>query len=912
MRKSFLQKALHQANTKKRLAKKMKILSDDERALFIETQNKLKSTFTKIIHNPPRENIIKGCADILNNYQSGLRALMIENIGIIQGYLAEELEKELKDSFRSSLLPLFEQLTGVPYNSSNTFHNNLGRWLRGEIVHEDRDTFINKFLNECIYGFYIKGGSSMRYFYTSFNPYLTPEQISSFLGDQSDFDSNVVINPNLPDNLYNFLFDKIQIFTRERFKSIKPDIVILSGITSDYLLTKLIGDNEQNFKDIFTRMTRQVPPPNIVEVFRDTFSQKSLNVITQVSNTVIDDSVKPIGGFLLYRIELEGGEFRIGEGYMRVSGELVDISVIRKNFTEKKNEVIVPIWKNVENEKAWKNWLSAIRSGIDTKDFLRKNYNNPSYPDFNVPLLQIYGAIEDLELTIKETEARGDTSKLGKRKNRLSAMIEILCSLGNKFSMSSMNTDLEKVQEVCSGKLKYISNDTLEVFVKKYLQIPGEFINKTISGIDEYNKNPINTIKIPSFSLNNYPILSCVAIAFNNLKKAGFIHGLSYTFDGVQYNFPVNIDEYYNNYLSTYNPAQHSNLQQTSPNINMIINDYIQLRYGRTFNDQYMFTVVDFVFVLMLNTCRSLLSWDPTYAFLKAIVYFFVTRNKFYMRPFINTYGMEILGLLSQEYNIYPVTLIGGGAYEHWMSGHLNGTNDLDTEVYIPTAKLINQVTYEDIYRSLHEFLQGRFTRIQNTNFYYYDHGVFYQIFSPVVFVEYRLAQIVSSIIIKPGTPRESDIFLQTDQVSFTEEDLNKYISLYGFHLLEITFKDIVTFQQDKHDIIAGNLFKPSVITMKNNFNEILKESSHFFRKSKYMRRLFGLQNITYKNEDGMPPNIQDELRNELGVTFGFTKYYEDENDRLVLSTQAQTVTLPGCPSPNPNPPQLPTRFALV
>jgi hypothetical protein len=900
MKKSFLQKALHRANAKKRLAKKMKTPTDEAlRALFIETQNKLKSTFTKIIHNPPRKNIINGCADILNDYQFKLRNLMLENIVIIQGYLADELQKELKDSFRSSLLPLFEQLTGVPYNSSNTFHINLGRWLLRETVYDDGEVFLNKFLNECIYGFYIKGGSSMRYFYTSFNPYLTPEQVSAYLGDQSDFDSNVVINPNLPDDLYDFIFDKIQVFTRGYFQGVTSDIVTLSGITTADLLTRLISDNKQNFENIYTRITGQVPPLNIVEVFRDTFSQKSENVITQVSNTVIDDSVKPIGGFLLYRIELEGGEFNLKGGFIKVSGELVDISVIRKNFIEKKDGVIVPIWKNIENEKAWKNWLSAIRSGIDTKDFLRKNYNDNTYGDFNVPLLQIYGAIEDLELTIKETIARGDTSKLGKRKNRLNAMINILCSLGNKFSMVSMNTDLEKVQEVCSGKLNYITNDTLKVFINKYMEIPGDYITEAVNEIDRYNSNPVITSKIPSFSLNNYPILSCLAIALNNLKRAGFSNNTQFTMDGGIVTIPNDIDDWYRTYLRNYYDILNETfaIQQTIPNINMIINDYIQLRYGRTFNDQYMFTVVDLVFVLRITACSNLLASDPTYSFLENIVTVFVNRNKFYMRPFINTYGLNILKTLSETYPGKPVTLIGGGAYEHWMSGQLNGTNDLDTEVYLP-PEFLNQKTYENLSQGLYSYLQTIVgcTPIPNTTYLYRDYGNYIQIFSPKVFD--GLVQIVSSVVIKNRPQGSYDVFLHTDQFlpfeSLTEDYLNYYISLYGFHLLEVYFKNSNEFQSNKYNNIVENLYKPSIISMKNDFNDILKETSHFFRKGKYMRRLFGLQNITYKNPPDPPP-FNEEIKNELGVTFGFFKYYEDEENRLELSDQSLRVGIP-CP----------------
>lgn len=280
---------------------------------------------------------------------------------------------------------------------------------------------IEKYLS-LFYKFYLKGGSAMKAMYnlykseiikrsinTNLNTFLTPDEENNFLGKNSDYDFDFLINELIPEDHYN------------RLLTISSEAIIQLLLNIVEINSSTLFNNKQFITNYIERLKRNEPyglhalnpykyPIKFImkgminDTPRELENDTSINKIGYVTCSKLDfdntfeEKGKESVRFNLLRLFIKlKNEINIDGRYNNIYAEIIDVGIPQYNSYDRKTK--------------WNKSISNLK--ID-----------------GVYCYNLNSIVKDLEFVIEETEQSGDLNKiakLDKRRNRLLFFKNLIC-----------------------------------------------------------------------------------------------------------------------------------------------------------------------------------------------------------------------------------------------------------------------------------------------------------------------------------------------------------------------------------------------------------------------------------------------------------------------------------------------------
>jgi hypothetical protein len=287
---------------------------------------------------------------------------------------------------------------------------------------------------------------------------ISPAEVLEYIGKPSDFDFNVIVNPYLPDDMFDLITTKVSTIIYQVLDSATYDPLFSNGF--------LMEAFRQDIKQTFTQMNSSVEIDDETPTF---------GVVTQ---STIEDIGFSKGGFILIRLltRMKGRITQHGvTSCGNLSGELIDFSFVTKyGAGGVPNKIIFIDWENTKRSIVIPSEVVMPPTTFDPPrdTFVPQFYNTYCLNDI----------VHDLEHMIKEqADPSKRTSKYEKRVKRLAFFEKLLCFSSTIYSLG-VEVDEEKCFSYLLGKLP--SSVILSDSDKQYIR--AMTLGKDISQFDSY------------------------------------------------------------------------------------------------------------------------------------------------------------------------------------------------------------------------------------------------------------------------------------------------------------------------------------------------------------------------------------------------------------------------------------------
>jgi hypothetical protein len=383
------------------------------------------------------------------------------------------------------------------------------------IVNANSQNFDHIDINTCVFDLffiiYLKGGMATRFICLFLNTLtksdninssggmFTKEMLDEHLGDISDYDFNCSINPLLISqgqvNEYEILRQTIESIIKYTFEQFMLD----PFFTNHMIIQEVVKTAAESYYNYGTD-TGSLSPSNEHIFFAPTISD------TNPTQRVGTYSYVPIPNlFTLSRLMLEvhlkyrddslicykvgqNGQF-IQNKSIKLLAELIDISCPDIN-------------NYIETHLAWEYANSAIE--LNWCDALSTQACNIGQPNTynNIRVYSLNSVLDDLTHTINESLARGDSSKVEKRKKRVEFFRNLICEytlIIDKFGILPTQTD--EIKNYCTDFTEklcvddYIDDDVSVVVGSYAVGLPQD-TNLILKIVIKYLLNIISSFKL--------------------------------------------------------------------------------------------------------------------------------------------------------------------------------------------------------------------------------------------------------------------------------------------------------------------------------------------------------------------------------------------------------------------------------
>jgi hypothetical protein len=397
----------------------------------------LKSVFTQRIYKSERlkDTVHRKCLEWLNTISE-----RIYNDGMVKTILNRFITQE-KDDITSFVKRSLELL---PLHPDEWLNNILTR-INLSLSQNNYDIlYTDTLIYDLFFIMYMKGGMATRYICLYLNTLTdsiiySKENLLENLGDISDYDFNMTINPLLPKNHFTILKDRLsqivdqtflEISTKDTFFTDRQIIAELETIASDII------KKHPTLSLSVCRLERQENTGKATRVDLEPFSLSRLMVSIKTS----------------CRHGICKGDSSVLKVKTALLAELIDVSYPSyDSFSERMH--------------AWKYGNNAILiSFCDLESGKCKLPLTPSKTTIRFNSLD--DILDDIQYTITQSIARGDFSKVEKRKKRLKFLGNLVCNYElarNRVYGGEIKTEvIKKCQEAVESivcKNQYINKD---------------------------------------------------------------------------------------------------------------------------------------------------------------------------------------------------------------------------------------------------------------------------------------------------------------------------------------------------------------------------------------------------------------------------------------------------------------------
>lgn len=350
------------------------------------------------------------------------------------------------------------------------------------------------------YKFYLKGGSAMKLIYnfykeelmkydpSNINSFLSPDEENMFLGKNSDYDFDFLINEMIPEAHYDAL---AKIASKTIYQLLNNVIVIYKDriFNSENFIKKYIDmlkNNEPyslNVINPFQNLLKNVSKCTIGDESEILENNPNINKIGYISCGQLDfvnpfeKKGKEAMRFYLIRLLLKlKNENKVDDRYTNIYAEIIDVGM--------------PLYNSYDRKTKWDKTISNLK----IKGIYCYNLN---------------AIVNDLETVILETEQSNDpnkNAKLDKRRNRLSFFKNLICIvprlLYDKNIAKMTGININEYQKTCEEIIDKICPSDLKITGKLK-----DELNTSLIGI--YNNFP------ETINPNNLNIFSIIKQYFN-------------------------------------------------------------------------------------------------------------------------------------------------------------------------------------------------------------------------------------------------------------------------------------------------------------------------------------------------------------------------------------------------------------
>lgn len=693
----------------------------------------------------------------------------------------ENLKKFIHDTF--SATDLTDQQKKTRENIINETFN---------IAFKQDSSYIFKFSTvfDLFFIIYLKGGMATRYICMLLNTLsdgnmFSAELLQEQLGAVSDYDFNCIINPTFERPVYELFYNLIKnILTIECHRIASTDPFFYDeGVRASFYQNA--GTVASKFPVIYSGgcniiNNQPLGRSSYIEI-NDKFA-----LVRLMANVPVMCS-----GSICFKDETGSGK-----NNTNILAELIDVSIPLFNNLEERNHA----W-NYGNKAIAIKWCFINQNKCDPAKSNEEKYSLTN----KIRVYSLQSAIDDLTITIRNTEESGDTSKIEKRKRRLNFFRNLICQYTLIINQQDDTIDTDELSKYCVQNVEG-------------LLCTNEYVDSDIS------------LVLAQFSLGlNQDTNLVFLIVF---KYINYILGTNLINSAIFYTFPK---DYYS-FISSLSAEQ---LNQIKPFVcNLLINT---ISLNKSLNDNFILGFIGFLFLEILSYLWTNISgFIPTVGnFNRTLISAMESVNNFSTRIFITKYARHIFdNLFKIIQGIYPneavQVLIRGGCAVHLNinpSFESMNTNDIDL--------VINLQRYDNqLITSLQQMFEAILAEIRQANpswdmkFEYILQGQLFQ-----VVMDYDITVVV------PG---------QTHPINTSAGIISLQMSIprIRHHILEINFVSSPSkiYSDDQviqlsNDGIHECVYYNSTFLIKE-YNKLLMESKHWYRKSKYLRRIAALNGI--------------------------------------------------------------------
>lgn len=644
------------------------------------------------------------------------------------------------------------------------------------------------FIYDLFFILYLKGGMAIRYVCMIINTLAdkvlyTPENMLENLGKVSDYDFNIAINPVLEKAMYTELSQLLSTCVNESLAF----IVNTDGFFRDTIVVREMYGMVNALYEKFQLINCGVENPgqsvgNSSFVQVDKFSLSRLMIRVDITcQAPICIKERQFGG-------------PVPKNKTSVLGELIDISY--------------PAYDNMlEKKHAWKYANDAI--------FIRQcdiNTSVCSLPDARarmqidgtvIRLYTLDDIIDDITITIGDSIRMGDLSKVEKRKKRLVFLNELMCRF---ILVSKRHLGYSSASRITEDELTNICQTT----IKSHL-CTDEYIDDRVSmyiaglGVD--------------LKVDNYLVYILCGRFIEDLSRRGYFSELQ-----IQTYVTNIVLQRFQEYINSLSELQLENGKKYM--CSLLINA-VSLHFS--LNDNYISSYIPFLF---LKTIVDIMNGDASTVkdFTLRVVTEMETISSTQTRPFIKQHVEQILSSLVESYSKAPFQsniCIRGGVACHLNVCNGNtaciNSNDIDINLFAPEPILLQN--FLDRLQPLLDAFQAK---------------------SGVVFTYNLLPNPTRADVVLFQLLAEYDN--PSVQSMILEVPTGNLLPKVKHHIIEINIFNEAYAQPDKwiNMTQSGNtsLSFLSGQELAKEFNVILTESLHWYRKSKYARRIAALNGM--------------------------------------------------------------------
>lgn len=647
--------------------------------------------------------------------------------------------------------------------------------------------FSDTLIYDIFFMMYMKGGMATRYLCLYLNSITKSvvydkDTLLQNLGDVSDYDFNMIINPELPQNYFEELQKEIHSVVNFEMSSISKN--------DEFFTSSTIIEE-------FLRMAREIiaTTPNLAQTM----------CVTKTTQNIGKQSFTDLQSFSLSRLMTVVGTKCQGGICIRDNGSLKS----EANLLAELIDVSYPNYSMfAERVHAWKYANNAI-----LVSFCDLKYDMCSIPttlskEGIIRFNSLDDIIDDIQITIKGSIERGDFSKVEKRKKRLKFLGELVCNyeiLKNKIYGGSFEEGLFKKCQ-----------DAVKSMICK-----NQYINKDVGF---YISNLAIGLKIDEFII--YRIVRQYILEITKhlvFQKSAIMYNGTVTY--------MDIIEYtarkYEEYLST---TPNNTLLALRDRVCKLVVNAISLVLS--FSEVYL---KQFIAQLFLKNILQFISGDYSGidTFDKTVI---IERENIYNlfnRPFVRDNIKTILDALLQscEMTCTSTTLI---RVEDDVACHYNIYKTLtDLVCEKISATIFSPVSCNLILETLTGLLKPLLALYSETQSVVFRHELTPDEYGEYV---YRLTVEYSNVFFQRDVFYISNIAFQN--TSFTTKHTILEIRMNN----TMPSDDTVIYMSSKSEKVKlGFTSKSSLL---QQYNVLTEQSIHWYVKSGYMRRITALNGI--------------------------------------------------------------------
>jgi hypothetical protein len=846
---------------------------------------KIKADVTEIMHNDPiLVNIFEEfCIRIINTLY-----YTIYSDNLLYSYVLKIYRKYVE----------IEKKMGTTLDEINKngifYFNNAGEYTSfanaiNNLLADKGDRIINR---EVVYKqffvFTLKGGRALRTYIDFLNTKITsqsdkisPDEVTDMLGKKSDYDSNLLINPNIDDMDYFTLYTYLKQLCWKVLYGSLNDGVFQTTVSNELYNKIIIFFKEKNI-DISGRLKfrNNKGIKNWDGSRIDNISSNNISGRVQVSRInsfegIIDNVVNG-KLFELLRLMTTFIYLKPDGTWEAFDGELIDISFIPKYYTEKPIIVDDKITGYVvlsETDGAKLITYGDNKYGIPNEraiadwDHSKKNiYKVTNLTFYQYTFICSYtldDLLDDIKRVISETELGfpmgADITKLAKRKKRYGTLIKLLCTRPETMKIEKLSP--EDLLDKCTSTLQTICANLFEESDWEFLY-PFLFQKSSAS-----SKDILQSIFIYySDQYYQYLIINPfgdILLQIKNLSKQ------------VQFIKLVNNSQLMKEYINRIFDELDAKFGGDTDQINKFCCNCI-LHFNRlmnSFNDEILRLGVIYYFLSGMQNFKPISAAEDQPIEVKIIQFigqiqnnirnFYELRGKSITYPILRTFSSQILTSIIDSVKLIPtpnytytysLRIKGGLAFE-MIKNVINNkpspdaydetfqTNDLDLQLFIERTPKTNKISFEDRYFSDNSVIEQILIIISNIakNLTVLTNNQF--LFYPNIINMGGGALRIQLICINSHFTREIDPVM------------GEFQPLAFQHILELD----ITFLDDPGKkeklfinylpIGKSGIYIDSPFALYNTFNQILNENLYYIRKEKYLNRisiLFGKETLSF------------------------------------------------------------------